>query len=216
METNGAIYARLVNELYEVVCSATKNVINIDKVEPVGKITSTANYNSITVSVIEIADQASEKGQPSGIAGYSYSIDSGDFTDITESNKNTFSNLQTDSEHLIVVKIIDKAGNEKEISARLKTKTPNYIVKNGQIINGKAKYHSSAEAGGHSQQNGFRRIAARSAPNSHCVGGFDVNCTEGTKTMVLQVNISCAEPNRVQKLILRKHNVYVDRSNFLL
>lgn len=207
MEENGAIYARLVNELYEVVCSATGTVSNIDKAEPVGKITSTANYNSISISVVEVSDQASEKGKPSGIAGYSYSVDSGAFTDMTESNQKTFSNLQTDSEHLIAVKIIDKAGNVKEISARLRTRAPNYIVKNGKIINGKAQYHSGAETGGHSQQNGFRRIAMRGTPDAHSVGGFDVNCTEGAKTMVLQVNISCAEPNYVRKLILRKYNV---------
>ncbi len=46
MKENGEIYARLLNELYEVVCVATGNVRNIDKKEP--------NEASITFSKNEI------------------------------------------------------------------------------------------------------------------------------------------------------------------
>lgn len=48
METNGAIYARLVDDLYEVVCSNTGNVKNIDKEAPNE---ATVNFNNTKTDI---------------------------------------------------------------------------------------------------------------------------------------------------------------------
>lgn len=201
VEQNGTIYARLVNELYEVGEAVPKEIKIIDKEPPVGEISSTVDYNSIMISIINVSDQASEKGEASGIKGYSYCIDGGNFTDITESNQKTFSNLAIGSEHSITVRIIDNADNCKEISSKIKTRMPNYIVKNGTLVNGVCQYNSTAAAGGHSQQNGFRRIAMRTGPEASTVGGFDVNCSVGNKMLVIQLKITSDKPSVVEDLI---------------
>ncbi len=62
VKQNGAIYARLVNNLYEAVCQATGNVTNIDKTMPTATIsfssTNTDTASSITATIEQIDNQS--------------------------------------------------------------------------------------------------------------------------------------------------------------
>ena len=95
--------------------------VRIDTTGPdILKVNKKATTNSIEVEV-----EAEDKG--SGIDKYFFKLDDGEFI---ESNKNTytFKDLEPNKEYTITVKVVDKAGNIKEVTFKVKTDS------NGNVI----------------------------------------------------------------------------------
>ncbi len=116
-ENNTAIHAKLVNNLYQEMASATGNVGNIDKLAPTNVTirNSSATTDSITLEGSAIDAIANETSGSSGIEKYYFSKDGGKTWEPTNgqnSNKYTFSGLTQGEEYTIRVKAVDKAGNE--------------------------------------------------------------------------------------------------------
>lgn len=124
MESNGPIYARLVNDLYQVVCLATGNVSNIDKDVPeeavmVLSATEAGTDTNVTADVTQSDKQSGvEIGKckwvyntnpnPIGIEEESYI---GTFTQETETISLKPKGAGTYYLHILT---IDKAGNKRE------------------------------------------------------------------------------------------------------
>ena len=116
-ENNTVIHAKLVNNLYQEMASATGNVGNIDKLAPTSVTieNSSATTDSITIEGSATDAIANETSGSSGIEKYYFSKDGGDSWEPINgqnSNKYTFSGLTQGEEYTIRVKAVDKAGNE--------------------------------------------------------------------------------------------------------
>lgn len=116
VESNGAIYARLINNLEEAGKYATGNINNIDRLNPkdfTPIVTSTTN--SITVIGSTTDEPKTETDGSSGIAKYYFSKDNGiiwepEIGQVEESY--TFNRLEQGQTYQIKVKAVDNAGNE--------------------------------------------------------------------------------------------------------
>ena len=71
-----------------------------------------------TETTIKVAVEAEDK--ESGIDRYYYKIDDGEYKE-SKNNKYTFKNLEEDTEYTITIKVVDKVGNEKEITFKVRT-----------------------------------------------------------------------------------------------
>ena len=120
METNGTVYAKLVDSSRQEGGAASANIENIDKLapnEPTLGVTGVTE-NSITVTAnAEDQAQTSEYAS-SGIKGYQFSINNGSWQpEIPQtSGTYTFNNLTENTSYSIKVKAIDNANNETEIT----------------------------------------------------------------------------------------------------
>lgn len=152
-ETNGAIYARLLNELYEVVCEATGNVTNIDKDLPnvatisfnktavtAGEnVTATVTQSDVGLSGIDITNckYAFTVGNTAlGITDADLSKYTGSFT--KETNDTLTLNCPKAGKYYLHVLSVDKAGNKREtISNTCVNSSKTYILaENGKFTNG--------------------------------------------------------------------------------
>ena len=114
---NGAIYARLINEVDVTGGIATGNVANIDKVAPKEfTAEATVTTNSITVNGSTEDEPKTETNGCSGIARYEYSINNEEWQ-----VSNVFNNLSQNTKYTIKMKAIDNAGNERVTSGIEKT-----------------------------------------------------------------------------------------------
>ena len=127
LEKNGKVYARLLDstgQYAEGESWATAEVTKIDKLEPKtftpGKSSTT---NTITVTANTEDHEKTNDYATSGIAGYSFSIDGGEWTTYQEKGEYTFSNLKQSTEHTIKVKAKDKVGNEMSTPAETTVST---------------------------------------------------------------------------------------------
>ncbi|MCI8384678.1 MAG: hypothetical protein HFJ33_07515 [Clostridia bacterium] len=148
MEENGVIYAKLLNELYEVVCEATGNVRNIDKEEPNE---ATISFNTTSVTVGEtVTATVSQSDALSGIdiknCKYAFTLESttlgttdadlskytGSFK--TETNDTLTLNCPTSGTYYLHVLSVDKVGNKRETisysSVFVESKTLTYVSAN--------------------------------------------------------------------------------------
>ena len=148
MEENGAIYAKLLNELYEVVCEATGNVGNIDKEEPNE---ATISFNTTSATLGEtVTATVSQSDTLSGIdiknCKYAFTIEStalgitdadlfkytGSFK--TETNDTLTLDCPTSGTYYLHVLSVDKAGNKRETisysSVLVESKTLTYVSAN--------------------------------------------------------------------------------------
>ena len=94
--------------------SVTVNVTWIDKTPP-GSVL--INASLITSDSITVSVHANDNNLGSGIAAFFYSIDEGNTWTRPTDMKYTFTNLESNTEHIISVKSIDNAGNESEVSS---------------------------------------------------------------------------------------------------
>ena len=137
VEENGVIYGRLYNETTDdAAAESTKNISIIDKENPTAptEIESIATSNSITVQASGGTDSIS------GVAGYQYRINSGNWTETKGSGKSyTFNELTDGTTYTIEVRTIDNAGrisssNSKTIQTiELKEAVNAPVVKEGMI-----------------------------------------------------------------------------------
>ena len=116
MTDNGAIYARLTNNLEETGGYATGNVTNIDRLAPnefTPTVTSTTN--SITLSGSTTDATKTETDGCSGIDKYYFSKNNGETWEPTEGQEGssyTFTRLTQNQVFNLKMKVVDKAGNE--------------------------------------------------------------------------------------------------------
>ena len=148
MEENGVIYAKLLNELYEVVCEATGNVENIDKEEP-NEATISFNATSVTVgetvtAVVSQSDDLSEidiknckyaftiGNTALGITDEDLSKYTGSFK--TETNDTLELNCSAAGTYYLHILSVDKAGNKRETisysAVSIESKTLTYVSAN--------------------------------------------------------------------------------------
>ena len=137
VEENGVIYGRLYNETTDdAAAESTKNISIIDKENPTAptEIESIATSNSITVQASGGTDSIS------GVAGYQYRINSGNWTETKGSGESyTFNELTDGTTYTIEVRTIDNAGrisssNSKTIQTiELKEAVNAPVVKEGMI-----------------------------------------------------------------------------------
>ena len=113
---NTTVQARVKNET-EVIKVATLTISNIDTLLPKEfSASATVTSNSITISGSTEDQEETETSGSSGIAGYYYRIDNGEW----KTNANaletsyTFTGLTQGTPHTVQMKAIDKAGNERE------------------------------------------------------------------------------------------------------
>ena len=156
MEENGAIYARLVNDLYQVVCFATGNVSNIDKILPeeaqINLSTTEAGTNINVTATIAQKDQQSgvdiEKCKwvyqtnPNPIGTDEESYTGGGFT---AENETIDLKPKGAGIYYLHVLTIDYAGNKKETIAKegvTITYHPNAesLIRGVENINGEGNY----------------------------------------------------------------------------
>ena len=116
VSTNGTFYVQLVNSdgdlLTDDVISADIGII--DKLDPV---LSSVTIGSVTTSTISVNVDAYDASATSyygcsGIDHYEYSCDGGETWVESDDSSYTFKGLTNGTEYTIVVKIVDKAGNE--------------------------------------------------------------------------------------------------------
>ncbi len=116
IEQNGIIYGRLYNATTDDAgAENTKNITNIDKENPTAPtgIESSATSNSITVTASEGTDSIS------GVAGYQYRINSGNWTEtIAEGESYTFNELTDGVTYTIEVRTIDNAGRASSSNSK--------------------------------------------------------------------------------------------------
>ena len=116
MKDNGAIHARLINNLDEAGGYATGNVENIDRLEPnsfTPTATSTTNSITLTGSTTDKAKTATDGC--SGIAKYYFSKDNGSTWEPSAGQTGTsytFTGLTQNKTYSLKMKAVDKAGNE--------------------------------------------------------------------------------------------------------
>ncbi len=128
VEENRAIYARLVNELYEVVCEATGNVSNIDKTDPSAIINlnsqKTDNASSITATIEQSDSQSGIEIQSCKWVYNTISEDIGTNEDAYEGGFFTKTpevltlKAPMQGTYYLHILSIDKAGNKKEIKSK--------------------------------------------------------------------------------------------------
>ncbi len=136
MEGNGAVHARLINELYETICVATGNVKNIDKEEP--------NEAIITFSKTEITEgepiTATVTQSDNGVSGVNITECKFAFTtnntpigteDLSKYSEDKFTtenadeielNCPEEGEYYLHVLTVDRAGNLLESISKEKVK----------------------------------------------------------------------------------------------
>lgn len=189
---NGAIYARLVNEFYEEVCYATGSITNIDKESPTGTITVTNIERSYITISVNAYDNPNQEAENSGIAGYRYCIKGvNDFTELEKSNEYTFSGLKASTSYIIVVRVIDNAGNSEDIECEIKTKDEMAIIKEGELVAG------SCQPLGNNQfsftpvpEEGYYTLRI-STEYTYCrFGGFELNCPDGNYVLCLDMLVN--------------------------
>lgn len=157
MKENGAIFARIVNELYEVLCEATGNVGNIDKTNPMVTIELSSK---ITEELSSIQATVEQTDKESGIdiekCKWTYNTISHNIG--TNEEDYTGGTFQENKEELTLkgtiagtyylhVLSVDHAGNKEEFKSEAITveKVPtiedvtaneyiNYILPNGTTI----------------------------------------------------------------------------------
>ena len=116
MTDNGAIYARLTNNLEETGGYATGNVTNIDRLAPNEFTpTATSTTNSITLSGSTTDATKTETDGCSGIDKYYFSKDDGATWEPSEGQEGssyTFTKLTQNQVFNLKMKVVDKAGNE--------------------------------------------------------------------------------------------------------
>ena len=120
METNGTVYAKLVDSSGQEGGSASANIENIDKLEPNEP---TLGVTGVTENSITVVANATDKAKTneyasSGIKGYQFSKDDGSTWEPTTpqaSGTYTFNNLTENTSYTLKVKAIDNATNEKAI-----------------------------------------------------------------------------------------------------
>lgn len=127
MKDNGAIHARLINNLDEAGGYATGNVENIDRLEPnsfTPTATSTTNSITLTGSTTDKAKTATDGC--SGIAKYYFSKDNGSTWEPSAGQTGTsytFTGLTQNKSYSLKMKAVDKAGNETITSTLSKSTT---------------------------------------------------------------------------------------------
>ena len=131
MTENGAIYARLINELGETTTWATGNVSKIDRTKPnINVTTGTITQNSILVNV-------SASDTPSGLAtsnAYRYYLN-GTLIPAATGRSYNFTGLNVATQYTIKVIVYDQAGNYNEQTITPKTAEPTIAdLKNGPIF----------------------------------------------------------------------------------
>ncbi|MCI8383679.1 MAG: hypothetical protein HFJ33_02250 [Clostridia bacterium] len=157
VQESGAIYARLVNNLYETVCQATGNVTNIDKTQPTSTITFDHTSTDTASSVVATIEQ---KDNQSGIniteCKWIYNTISGNIGtneedyiggNFTTTPEEISLKVQIAGTYYLHVLSIDNVGNKKETvsEAVIVEKIPtvadlttnnyvNYVDPNGSII----------------------------------------------------------------------------------
>ena len=119
METNGTVYAKLVDSSGQEGGSASANITIIDKLKPNEP---TLQVTGVTSSSITVTANATDQAQTneyasSGIKGYQFSINNGAWEPQAPqtSGTYTFSNLTANTPYTLKVKAIDNANNETEI-----------------------------------------------------------------------------------------------------
>ena len=123
VSTNGTIYVQLVSSSGDVLNSdvISADIDIIDKLEPVIDSVTVSDKTITTIEVIADATDstATDEYGCSGIDHYEYSYDGGETWVESDENTYTFTGLETSTTYEIVVKVVDKAGNEAtyEISA---------------------------------------------------------------------------------------------------
>ena len=159
---NGAIHARLINNLDEAGGYATGNVENIDRLAPnsfTPTATSTTNSITLTGSTTDKAKTATDGC--SGIDKYYFSKDNGATwlpTGGQTTTSYTFSGLTSGTTYSLKMKAVDNAGNEVITAtiSKMTTKTisnlkageyVNYIDKNGTTRKCIVLYDSSSSYG---------------------------------------------------------------------
>ena len=143
---NGAIHARLINNLDEVGGTATGNIENIDRLVPNSFTpTATSTTNSITLTGSTTDAEKTETDGCSGIDKYYFSKDDGATWEPSAGQTTatyTFSGLDSGTTYDLKMKAVDNAGNEvitntisketiKTISNLKAGEYVNYIDKNG-------------------------------------------------------------------------------------
>lgn len=106
------IYARLTNGIQVTKNYSAGTVTNIDRIEPNDFTpTATSSTNSITVNASATDKEATDIDGCSGIEGYRFKLDEGEWTQYQESGGYTFNNLTQTTDYTITVEAKDKAGN---------------------------------------------------------------------------------------------------------
>ncbi len=126
MEQNGIIYARLINDLYEVIDYSIEKVTNIDKEAPITlEIALTPAKTSVRVDITKAEDaKATIISGESGIAEYRYRINNETWSNWTTDTFYTFNEIYGDLagvDCIIDVEVKDKAENIKKVSSNTKT-----------------------------------------------------------------------------------------------
>lgn len=180
MKKNGPVYARLVNELYEVICQATGNVTNIDTTPPSTEIklssTTTDDASSITATV-ELKDEQSEINITNCKWIYTTNSDDigtneDDYTGGTFSKTSEILTLKTTTigDYYLHILSVDNVGNKTETISEAVTvsKAPtvadlktnnyvNYVAPNGSTIKCAVLWDSNSTYG----KNGVQVIAMK-------------------------------------------------------
>ena len=112
---NKIILARMKDAQNQVGTEVMHTVNNMDKLAPISfEANIITTQNSITVEAQTDDNEATSFYGKSGIKGYKFRINEGEWTDIITNGEYTFENLISGTEYTVEVIAIDNAGNEKE------------------------------------------------------------------------------------------------------
>ena len=115
---------------------SNREYVNVDNENPVvKKIKEKETENTIKVT-IEATDRLS------GVNSYFYKIDNQEYVLGTKTHE--YKNLEANKEYKITIKVVDKVGNEIEVSKKVKTKTLGDSSNSEEVINPTTKVTTSA------------------------------------------------------------------------
>ena len=121
-EKNEIITAKIEDNITKrCILSATQNILQIDKLEPNAAAMLTVKTSSLKVDVNAADQEKTEENACSGIKGYYYSINNGEYSSLTQNSSYTFEKLKQNTDFVINVKIEDAAGNVTILTKNAKT-----------------------------------------------------------------------------------------------